>query len=157
MRVRIIAFVTSSIRVDHILFQCCGITMASLSTFSLGMQFRTISMPALLNPPNGGHRWLSGLLQPVILSSSSTPIPPSSTRHSGMLTNPRFSFNNYSFIFESGDWASGVWGSSGIPGQEQSCAQRTGVATCEDFVRNNGGALSEACTSPIHSLQDRIS
>lgn len=45
----------------------------------------------------------------------------------------------------SGDWAGGVWGGAGIPGQEQSCAQRTGVSTCEAFVRANGASMSEAC------------
>ena len=45
----------------------------------------------------------------------------------------------------SGDWASGVWSSTGVPGQEQSCAARTGFATCEDFVRNNGNAFQDAC------------
>lgn len=34
-----------------------------------------------------------------------------------------------------------------MPGQDQSCAQRTGVATCQQFVQQNGAALSEACTS----------
>ncbi|KAI0090040.1 concanavalin A-like lectin/glucanase domain-containing protein [Irpex rosettiformis] len=56
-------------------------------------------------------------------------------------------FNGHSAIFDTtlcGDWASGVWTSSGIPGQEQSCAQRTGVSTCEQFVRQNGGSFSEA-------------
>ncbi|KAH9043852.1 concanavalin A-like lectin/glucanase domain-containing protein [Lactarius pseudohatsudake] len=61
--------------------------------------------------------------------------------------NPFEFFQNHSVIFDTtlcGDWASGVWTASGIPGQEQSCAQRTGVATCEQFVRQNGTALSEA-------------
>jgi len=56
-------------------------------------------------------------------------------------------FHDHSAIFDTtmcGDWASGVWGAAGIPGQEQSCAQRTGFATCEDFVRNNGNAFNEA-------------
>lgn len=48
---------------------------------------------------------------------------------------------------QSGDWAGAVWGVSGIPGQEQSCAQRTGVATCEEYVRNNGATFAEACAS----------
>ena len=130
--------------------------MASLFTFSLGAQFPMISMPMPLSPLNGGRQWLSGLLQHAILSSSSPLIPLSLTRHSGMFIKPWFSSNNHWYVFESGDWASGVWGSSGIPGQEQSCAQRTGVATCEDFVRNNGGALSEACASPIHFSHDRF-
>ncbi|KAH9060757.1 glycoside hydrolase family 16 protein [Lactarius vividus] len=61
--------------------------------------------------------------------------------------NPFEFFQDHSVIFDTtlcGDWASGVWTASGIPGQEQSCAQRTGVATCEQFVRQNGAALSEA-------------
>ncbi|KAF8634486.1 hypothetical protein AX15_000924 [Amanita polypyramis BW_CC] len=56
-------------------------------------------------------------------------------------------FKNHSAIFDTtlcGDWAAGVWGGSGIPGQEQSCATRTGFSTCEAFVRANGAAFSEA-------------
>jgi hypothetical protein len=47
--------------------------------------------------------------------------------------------------FHSGDWAGGVWSSSGLPGQTQSCAAITGYATCQDFVQNNGSAFQEAC------------
>ncbi|KAF8061013.1 endo-1,3(4)-beta-glucanase [Lyophyllum atratum] len=56
-------------------------------------------------------------------------------------------FSNHNAIFDTtlcGEWAGGVWNSAGIPGQEQSCAQRTGVATCEAFVRANGASMSEA-------------
>ncbi|KAF9458751.1 concanavalin A-like lectin/glucanase domain-containing protein [Collybia nuda] len=56
-------------------------------------------------------------------------------------------FNNHHVIFDTtlcGDWAGAVWMSSGIPGQEQSCAQRTGFTTCEAFVRANGSAFTEA-------------
>jgi len=56
-------------------------------------------------------------------------------------------FYDHVAIFDTtlcGDWASGVWSSSGIPGQEQSCAARTGYATCEDFVRSNGNDFQEA-------------
>jgi len=45
----------------------------------------------------------------------------------------------------SGDWAGAVWDIAGIPGQEKSCAQRTGFSTCEAFVRASGSAMSEAC------------
>lgn len=48
-------------------------------------------------------------------------------------------------VLFSGDWAGAVWGSSGTPGQEQSCAQRTGVATCQQFVQQNGSAFADAC------------
>ncbi|KAI0271656.1 glycoside hydrolase family 16 protein [Gloeopeniophorella convolvens] len=61
--------------------------------------------------------------------------------------NPAQFFQDHSAIFDTtlcGDWAGGVWTASGIPGQEQSCAQRTGVATCQQFVQQNGAALAEA-------------
>ncbi|KAF8912952.1 concanavalin A-like lectin/glucanase domain-containing protein [Gymnopilus junonius] len=56
-------------------------------------------------------------------------------------------FTNHSAIFDTtlcGQWAGAVWDTAGIPGQEQSCAQRTGVSTCEAFVRANGAAMQEA-------------
>ncbi|OBZ79820.1 putative glycosidase C21B10.07 [Grifola frondosa] len=56
-------------------------------------------------------------------------------------------FYNHTAIFDTtlcGVWAGAVWSAAGVPGQDQSCAQRTGVATCEDFVRSNGTAFSEA-------------
>jgi len=56
-------------------------------------------------------------------------------------------FQNHSAIFDTtlcGDWAGSVWTSSGFPGQAQSCAQLTGVATCQEYVQQNGSALSEA-------------
>jgi len=56
-------------------------------------------------------------------------------------------FNDHHAIFDTtlcGQWAGAVWSSSGIPGQEQSCAQRTGFSTCEAFVRANGAAMNEA-------------
>jgi len=43
-----------------------------------------------------------------------------------------------------GDWAGAVWSASGIPGQEQSCADRTGFSTCEAFVRARGDSFAEA-------------
>ncbi|KAF7306514.1 GH16 domain-containing protein [Mycena indigotica] len=43
-----------------------------------------------------------------------------------------------------GDWAGSAWTSSGIPGQEQSCAQRTGFSTCSEFVQKNGGSFAQA-------------
>ncbi|KZT06218.1 glycoside hydrolase family 16 protein [Laetiporus sulphureus 93-53] len=56
-------------------------------------------------------------------------------------------FYDHSAIFDTtlcGDWAGDGWNSTGAPGQEQSCAQRTGLATCEEFVANNGAAFEEA-------------
>lgn len=62
--------------------------------------------------------------------------------------NPFQFFQDHSAIFDTtlcGDWAGSVWTSSGMPGQQQSCAQLTGVGTCTQYVQQNGAALSEAC------------
>jgi len=61
--------------------------------------------------------------------------------------NPFQFFKQHSVIFDTtlcGDWAGSAWSSSGIPGQEQSCAQRTGFSTCQAFVQASGGSFSEA-------------
>ncbi|KZT42799.1 hypothetical protein SISSUDRAFT_979643 [Sistotremastrum suecicum HHB10207 ss-3] len=56
-------------------------------------------------------------------------------------------FEDHSAIFDTtlcGEWAGNVWNDAGIPGQEQSCAQRTGFADCESFVRASGSAFQVA-------------
>ncbi|KIM84668.1 glycoside hydrolase family 16 protein [Piloderma croceum F 1598] len=61
--------------------------------------------------------------------------------------NPFQFFKQHSVIFDitlCGDWAGSVWSSSGIPGQEQSCAQLTGFSTCDAFAQANGASFSEA-------------
>ncbi|KAJ3751028.1 glycoside hydrolase family 16 protein [Lentinula detonsa] len=61
--------------------------------------------------------------------------------------NPSTFFSDHSAIFDTtfcGDWAGEVWTTSGIPGQEQSCAQRTGYSTCEAFVMAEGSAFTQA-------------
>ncbi|KDQ54905.1 glycoside hydrolase family 16 protein [Jaapia argillacea MUCL 33604] len=76
-------------------------------------------------------------------SSWGTPM----ARYPATQCNPQQFFYNHSVIFDTtlcGDWASGVWSSTGVTGQEQSCAQRTGYSTCESFVRNQGSAFTDA-------------
>ncbi|KAG6814462.1 hypothetical protein H0H92_007466 [Tricholoma furcatifolium] len=61
--------------------------------------------------------------------------------------NPYEFFSNHSAIFDTtlcGDWAGGVWTGSGIPGQEESCAQLTGYSTCDAFVQANGASFADA-------------
>lgn len=49
-----------------------------------------------------------------------------------------------------GDWAGTGWDTTGIPGQDQSCATRTGVSTCASFIQNHGSSFDEACESFCH-------
>ncbi|KAH0838482.1 glycoside hydrolase family 16 protein [Lanmaoa asiatica] len=61
-------------------------------------------------------------------------------------------FKDHSAIFDTtlcGDWAEGVWGGTGVPGQSVSCQQQTGFATCAQFVQASGASFNEACES-IH-------
>ncbi|KAH7914464.1 glycoside hydrolase family 16 protein [Hygrophoropsis aurantiaca] len=61
--------------------------------------------------------------------------------------NPFEFFNTHSAIFDTtfcGDWAGSAWSSTGVPGQEVSCAQQTGFSTCEAFVQQSGASFSEA-------------
>ncbi|KAJ3877131.1 concanavalin A-like lectin/glucanase domain-containing protein [Lentinula edodes] len=56
-------------------------------------------------------------------------------------------FGYQSTIFDTtlcGDLAGSVWADAGAPGQEQSCATRTGVSDCNTFVQNNGAAFQDA-------------
>ncbi|KIJ45089.1 glycoside hydrolase family 16 protein [Sphaerobolus stellatus SS14] len=56
-------------------------------------------------------------------------------------------FNVHSAIFDTtlcGDWAGNVWNTAQSPGQEQSCAQRTGFQTCAQFVQNSGASFDQA-------------
>lgn len=62
--------------------------------------------------------------------------------------NPSKYFYENIFIFDTtlcGDWAGTSWQLTGIPGQEESCADRTGYPTCEAFVRAEGSSFNEAC------------
>lgn len=54
-------------------------------------------------------------------------------------------FNIFTNTF-CGDWsgADSVWNSAGYAGQTESCASKTGYATCSDYVLNKGSAFSEA-------------
>jgi len=83
--------------------------------------------------------------------TAETPLPDSwgqaQARWPAVACDPFKFFNNHHAIFDTtlcGDWAAGVWTAAGIPGQEQSCAQRTGVSTCAAFVRANGASMQEA-------------
>lgn len=72
---------------------------------------------------------------------------PAQARWPAASCDPFRFFKDHHIIFDTtlcGDWAGGVWNGAGIPGQEESCAQRTGFATCEEYVRRNGDAFRDA-------------
>lgn len=63
--------------------------------------------------------------------------------------SPNESVFDVFFSCFSGDLAGSVWADAGAPGQEQSCATRTGVSDCNTFVQNNGAAFQDACVYSI--------
>ena len=62
-------------------------------------------------------------------------------------------FNIFTNTF-CGDWsgADSVWNSAGYAGQTESCASKTGYATCSDYVLNKGSAFTEAYWEVSHIL-----
>ncbi|KAJ7748545.1 glycoside hydrolase family 16 protein [Mycena maculata] len=61
--------------------------------------------------------------------------------------NPWTYFYTHVAIFDTtlcGDWAGSVWTGTGVPGQDQSCATRTGFSTCDAFVAASGASFAEA-------------
>jgi len=63
--------------------------------------------------------------------------------------NPYQYFVNQTIIFDTtlcGTWAGtqGTWDLAGFAGQGASCASSTGVSSCQDFVKNHGGAFADA-------------
>lgn len=63
-----------------------------------------------------------------------------------------FTYNqDHTTIFDTtlcGDWAGQSWAAA-PNGGGQSCAQITGVPTCEQYVANNGAGFSEACKCAV--------
>ncbi|KAG6876540.1 hypothetical protein C0992_010477 [Termitomyces sp. T32_za158] len=121
-----------------------GTDCAALTTGNQGCGIRAnsnVSFGAGFNK-NGGGTYASELttLRPTVQSDG----PCDCFKCNGTLLVSQYPGCRAQNLY-SGDWASGVWTTSGIPGQEQSCAERTGVSTCEAFVRGNGMAMAEAC------------
>ncbi|KAH9177071.1 hypothetical protein EDB89DRAFT_1937935 [Lactarius sanguifluus] len=85
-------------------------------------------------------RWDDSGIAVWFFARGSTPWGTPSAFWPASTCNPFEFFQDHSVIFDTtlcGDWASGVWTASGIPGQEQSCAQA-------NWGCHNGTALSEA-------------
>ncbi|KAK0239520.1 glycoside hydrolase family 16 protein [Armillaria nabsnona] len=142
-----------------------GTNCAANETGNAGCGFRSasdVSFGAAFNGNGGGvyaMKWDDDGIEVYFWTSDSvpsdvdagTPVPdgwgvpmanwPSSTCNSTQY------FYDHSFIFDTtlcGDWAGTAWNSSGTPGQDQSCATRTGYSTCEAFVRASGASFDEA-------------
>lgn len=130
--------------------QCNGMKQVYQFSFSrVGLSPRTLT-PAHPSPQPGVIPWHGGRRHPAIPSSSSPITRPSLIQLYGMQLSWHFLLSNWSdTCLNSGDWANGAWSSAGIPGQEESCAQRTGFSTCEAFVRSTGSAFNQACACQV--------
>jgi len=131
--------------------QGCGIRAATSNSFGAGF-----------NSNNGGvyaMKWDTSGVAVYFFPRGSEPaditagVPqpdswgPAQARWPAASCDPFKFFTDHHAILDTtlcGQWAGAVWNVPGAPGQEQSCAQRTGVSTCEAFVRANGAAMDEA-------------
>lgn len=131
--------------------QGCGIQASQTNSFGAAFNNNGGGVYAMLWDNTGVKVWFFSRNSIPTDITANAPIPerwgtpsafwPAST------CNPFQFFQNHSAIFDTtlcGDWAGSVWTSTGMPGQQQSCAQLTGVATCTQYVQQNGAALSEA-------------
>lgn len=57
----------------------------------------------------------------------------------------KYFYDNFNIFTNTlcGDWAGGAWAYANA-GETESCAAKTGYASCEDYVRNNGDAFRDA-------------
>jgi hypothetical protein len=131
--------------------QGCGIRASTNNSFGAGfnsnnggvyaMQWDTTGVAVYFFPRGSVPADITaGLPQPDSWGAAQARWPAASC-------NPFEFFVDHSAIFDTtlcGQWAGSVWGLAGIPGQEQSCAQTTGVSTCEAYVLANGAAMQEA-------------
>lgn len=118
---------------------------APQSISSLVMLFLLTLPASRLSLTLGESHSLAGRQRIATPLSSSICIQSFLISHYGQWAPHLYIFSNTPLDSSSGDWAGNVWSQSGPPGQEQSCAQRTGVSSCTDFVQNNGGAFAQAC------------
>ncbi|KAH9486693.1 putative glycosidase C21B10.07 [Psilocybe cubensis] len=131
--------------------QGCGIRASSSNSFGPGFNSNGGGIYAMKWDSSGIAVWFFARGTEPADISSDAPQPDSwgaaLARWPAASCDPFKFFSNHNAIFDTtlcGDWAGAVWNTAGIPGQEQSCAQRTGVSTCEAFVRANGGAMANA-------------
>ncbi|KAK0482623.1 glycoside hydrolase family 16 protein [Armillaria novae-zelandiae] len=142
-----------------------GTNCAANETSNAGCGFRSasdVSFGAAFNGNGGGvyaMKWDDDGIQVYFWTPDSvpsdvgagTPVPsrwgvPMANWPSSTCNSTKY-FYDHSFIFDTtlcGDWAGSAWNSSGTPGQDQSCATRTGYSTCEAFVRASGASFDEA-------------
>jgi hypothetical protein len=131
--------------------QGCGVRSDSSTSFGAAFNQNGGGVYALSWDADGLSIWFFSRGDIPSDLSNESPNPdnwgrPMARWPSGSCNTQQF-FKDHSMIFDTtlcGDWAGGVWNSAGIPGQEQSCAQRTGFSTCEEFVRSKGSSFTEA-------------
>ncbi|KAI0294823.1 glycoside hydrolase family 16 protein [Russula brevipes] len=139
--------------------QGCGVRASQTNSFGAPFNKNGGGVYAMRWDDSGVAIWFFDRQNIPSDITASAPVPENWGSPSAMwpasTCNPFQFFQNHGVIFDTtlcGDWAGSAWTGTGVPGQEQSCAQRTGVATCEQYVRQNGAALAEACTSSLFFL-----
>ncbi|KAF8665074.1 hypothetical protein AX16_000542 [Volvariella volvacea WC 439] len=131
--------------------QGCGIRARSSNSFGSGFNANGGGVYAMKWDETGIAVYFFPAGQVPVDIQTETPLPDTWGRPMARFPpdqcNPQQFFHDQHAIINTslcGDWAGGVWNDAGIPGQEQSCAQRTGFSTCEEYVRNNGDAFRDA-------------
>ncbi|VDC01966.1 unnamed protein product [Peniophora sp. CBMAI 1063] len=131
--------------------QGCGLRDSRTNSYGAGFNSVGGGVYSMLWDDSGVSVWFFQRSKIPSDISSSAPNPDNwgtpMAFWSGESCNPSTFFKDHSAIFDTtlcGDWASGVWSTGNTAGQGDSCATSTGVATCSDYVLNNGAAFAEA-------------
>lgn len=131
--------------------QGCGVRSPSSVSFGAAFNGNNGGVYALSWTDEGLAIWFWPTDEVPDDVTAGTPVPSTwgtaAARWAASGCDPNKYFYDNTFIFDTtfcGDWAGSAWSNSGLPGQEESCAARTGYSTCEDYVRNKGGSFTEA-------------
>ncbi|KAH8834913.1 glycoside hydrolase family 16 protein [Flagelloscypha sp. PMI_526] len=129
----------------------CGVRAPESNSYGKGFNNAGGGVYAMLWTSDGieVHFFSRGSIPSDIKNGSPTPEswPTPQARFPATQCDPFKIFKQQSFIFDTtlcGDWAGSAWNSAGSPGQEESCASRTGFSSCEEYVRQRGDAFTEA-------------
>jgi len=130
--------------------QGCGIRSNDPNSYGSGFNSNGGGVYAMLWDDTGVSVWFFDRSSIPADITSEAPQPQTWTeptaRWPATSCAPAQFLNDHTTIFDTtlcGDWAAGAW-TTAQNGGGASCAQQTGVATCEQWVANDGASFSEA-------------